>query len=108
MRQIDNMNTSKSKAGNQSSTLDAIRQDSQFCCDHLHNTLAESKACKSAENKRRRLRKPKIQTSPIFPPIPIRGLDWCAHFDNYEPGQPIGHGATEQEAIEDLKEQVEK
>ncbi len=48
---------------------------------------------------------PKIQTSPIFPPIPIRGLDWCAHFDNYEPGQPIGHGATEQEAIEDLKAQ---
>ncbi len=54
------------------------------------------------------MREPKIQTSPIFPPIPIRGLDWCAHFDNYEPGQPIGHGATEQEAIEDLKEQVEK
>ncbi len=53
-------------------------------------------------------REPKIQTSPIFPPIPIRGLDWCAHFDNYEPGQPIGHGATEQEAIEDLKAQVEK
>ncbi len=51
---------------------------------------------------------PKIQTSPIFPPIPIRGLDWCAHYDNYEPGQPIGHGATEQEAIEDLKAQVEK
>ncbi len=51
---------------------------------------------------------PKIQTSPIFPPIPIRGLDWCAHFDNYEPGQPIGHGATEQEAIEDLKAQVVK
>ncbi len=50
---------------------------------------------------------PKIQTSPIFPPIPIRGLDWCAHFDNYEPGQPIGHGATEQEAIEDLKSLIE-
>ncbi len=51
---------------------------------------------------------PKIQTSPIFPPIHIRSLDWCATFDNYEPGCPIGHGATEQEAIEDLKEQVEK
>ncbi len=50
---------------------------------------------------------PKIQTSPIFPAIPIRGLDWAAHFDNYEPGQPIGHGATEQEAIEDLKSIVE-
>ncbi len=52
-------------------------------------------------------REPKIQTSPIFPPIPIRGLDWAAHFDNYEPGQPIGHGATEQEAIEDLLSIVE-
>ncbi len=50
--------------------------------------------------------KPKIQTSPIFPPIGIRSLDWCATFDNYEPGQPIGHGATEREAIEDLKAQV--
>ncbi len=31
---------------NQSSTLDAIRQDSLFCSEHLHLTLAESKACK--------------------------------------------------------------
>ncbi len=51
---------------------------------------------------------PKIQTSYIYPPIPIRNFDWSATFDNYEPGQPIGHGATEQEAIEDLKAQVEK
>ena len=48
----------------------------------------------------------KIITHPIFPPIPIRGLDWCATFDNYEPRQPIGHGDTEKEAIEDLLSQV--
>ncbi len=52
--------------------------------------------------------KHKIQTRHIFPPIPIRNFDWSATFGNYEPGQPIGHGATEQEAIEDLKAQVEK
>jgi hypothetical protein len=49
----------------------------------------------------------KIITSFIYPPIPIRQFDWCAHYDNYEPGCPMGHGATEQEAIEDLKSQDE-
>jgi hypothetical protein len=44
----------------------------------------------------------KTLTHPVFPPIPIRGLDWCATFDNYEPGQPIGHGDTEKQAIADL------
>ncbi len=44
-----------------------------------------------------------IKTSPIFPPINIRGLNWCATFDGYEPGCPIGHGETEQEAIDDLR-----
>ena len=49
----------------------------------------------------------KINTSPIFPPINVRGLDWAATFEGYEPGCPIGHGATEQEAIADLIEQTE-
>lgn len=53
------------------------------------------------------MNKIKIVTSPVFPPIHIRGLDWCAHYDTYEPGCPIGHGATEQEAINDLLEQTE-
>lgn len=47
----------------------------------------------------------KIRTENIFPPIPIRAFDWCATFENYEPGCPIGYGATEQEAIDDLLEQ---
>lgn len=43
-----------------------------------------------------------IHTRYINPPIPIRTCDWEATFDDYEPGQPIGHGATELEAITDL------
>ncbi len=87
--------------------------------DHFHDIMKMvfPSLLQSAENERRLQLtytppecegQQKIQTSPIFPPIHIRSLDWCATFDNYEPGQPIGHGATEQEAIEDLKAQVEK
>jgi len=50
----------------------------------------------------------KIRTECIFPPIPIRAFDWCATFDNYEPGCPIGYGRTEQEAITDLLEITEE
>lgn len=48
-----------------------------------------------------------IKTEHVYPPIPIRTSDWCAYDgDNYEPGMPIGWGATEQEAIADFKEQL--
>ena len=49
-----------------------------------------------------------IKTSCICPPIPIRSFDWQAiDDDTYDgPGCPIGHGATEQEAIADLLEQI--
>ena len=41
------------------------------------------------------------------PPIPIRQFDWSAiDDDTYEPGCPIGWGATEQEAINDLLEKL--
>jgi hypothetical protein len=43
----------------------------------------------------------------IYPPIPIRQFDYQATFDGYEPGCPIGHGATEQEAIDALHEAAE-
>lgn len=49
----------------------------------------------------------KIITNHIYPPIPIRQFDWSAVDDNYEPGCPIGYGATEQEAIDDLKQIIE-
>ncbi len=44
----------------------------------------------------------RITTSNIFPPIPTRKFDWCATFEDYEPGGPQGFGPTEQDAIDDL------
>lgn len=44
----------------------------------------------------------KIVTKYDPPPIPFRDCDWSAVYDDYDLGSPIGHGATEQEAIDDL------
>lgn len=41
-------------------------------------------------------------------PIPDRQFDYVATFNDYEPGQLVGYGATEQEAIDDLEAQVEE
>ena len=49
--------------------------------------------------------KPPIITEYIHPPIPIRQFDWSAIRNGYEPGNIIGRGATEKEAINDLLEQ---
>jgi hypothetical protein len=49
-----------------------------------------------------------IRTSHIYPPIPLRSFDWQACLDGYEPGDPLGHGATEKEAIKDLQAQIEE
>ena len=62
-----------------------------------------------------------LVTSFDYPPIPIRSMDWSAIDDNTydasyegedETGSiwkcsPSGHGRTEQEAIEDLFDQLE-
>lgn len=59
----------------------------------------------------------KIVTSFDYPPIPIRNMDWsaidadtydcdCAQ-DGFFTNCPIGHGATEEEAIADLLQQIE-
>lgn len=59
----------------------------------------------------------KIHTSFDYPPIPIRNLDWSAVTDNYDcdcdqdgyfSTSPAGHGRTEQEAIQDLLDQLEE
>lgn len=47
-----------------------------------------------------------IKTSFVYPPIPVRDFDWEAYIDSYEPGDALGHGATEEEAIADLLEKV--
>lgn len=46
--------------------------------------------------------KPKIVTSFVYPPIPIRTSDWCAYRDGLEEAGNYGWGRTEQEAIADL------
>lgn len=48
-----------------------------------------------------------IETSYDPKPIPTTRFDWSAITVDYEPGDPVGHGATEAEAIADLKEQME-
>ena len=47
-----------------------------------------------------------IVTTFDLKPIPIRRFDWAAAFESYEPGDPIGRGETEEQAINDLKEQA--
>lgn len=53
---------------------------------------------------------PRILTAYDPKPIPLRYFDWSAVDDSTyggEPGEPIGYGATEQEAIADLLEQLD-
>jgi hypothetical protein len=55
----------------------------------------------------------KIRTEFVYPPIPIRAFDWSAVDDDTYDGAedshcPIGYGATEEEAVEDLKRQIEE
>lgn len=52
-----------------------------------------------------------IRTSFDYPPIPVRQFDWSAIDDDTYDGAddsscPIGHGATEQDAIDDLMDQL--
>jgi len=49
----------------------------------------------------------KIVTSFVYPPIPLRTCDWVAYYDGEEEGFR-GWGETEQEAVEDLKENTEE
>lgn len=45
-----------------------------------------------------------IATEQINPPIPTRQYDWEAIRKPYDEGDLIGYGATQEEAIKDLKE----
>lgn len=59
----------------------------------------------------------KIKTAFEYPPIPVRDMDWSAvddstfdcdcDQDGFFTTCPVGHGATEQEAIADLLAQIE-
>ncbi len=50
----------------------------------------------------------KIITSHDYPPIPDRRFDWSAIREDYDEGDLIGHGRTEQEAIDDLTQQEDE
>ena len=59
----------------------------------------------------------RIRTEFEYPPIPMRNMDWSAidedtydvdcDQDGFFSTSPVGRGATEQEAIADLLEQME-
>lgn len=49
----------------------------------------------------------KIITNYECMPIPIRDYDWSALREDWDLGEPIGVGKTEEEAITDLLEEEE-
>jgi len=49
-----------------------------------------------------------IQTQFVNPPISERKFDWSAVEQGYEPGDPIGYGETEQQAIDNLRSHHEQ
>ena len=49
-------------------------------------------------------RRPRVVTSFVYPPIPVRKFDWCAYRDGAEESGNYGWGHTEAEAIADLQE----
>lgn len=48
-----------------------------------------------------------VKTSHVYPPIPIRTMDWSAWFDGREEGC-VAHGRTEEDAVNNLLELVEE
>jgi hypothetical protein len=44
----------------------------------------------------------RVITEFIHPPIPDRSHDWRATRDGYEPGDKMGYGRTERQAVADL------
>ena len=49
-----------------------------------------------------------IRTSYYQPPMPLRDCDWSAVLRGYDGGDPMGYGRTEQEAIDDLLDQLDE
>lgn len=50
----------------------------------------------------------KIVTDHQYPPIPYRNMDWVAFEDGKEEDGIYGYGKTEQEAIDDLLDNLEQ
>lgn len=58
------------------------------------------------------LRRGKVVCSFVFPPIPSRAFDYCAHFDDDEPDDDgnmlSGFGKTVADALNDLADKLEQ
>ena len=48
-----------------------------------------------------------VKTSFVYPPIPIRYMDWQAWLDGCEENGPYGTGSTEEAAVADLMEVIQ-
>jgi hypothetical protein len=48
-----------------------------------------------------------IRVDLVYPPIPDRRFDWCAHWADYDEGDPLGYGPTAQAAIDDLRNVID-
>jgi hypothetical protein len=46
----------------------------------------------------------KVVTTHVYPPIPLRGCDWCAFYEGEEEAGNYGWGETEELAIADFLE----
>lgn len=54
-------------------------------------------------------RSPKLPPIRVYydpKPVPDEAHDWVAYFDGFEPGEPIGYGATRDDAIAALLREV--
>ena len=60
--------------------------------------------CGNFEGEKRMTIERRMHVEYINPPIPIPNFDWEATFIGYDNGDPIGYGATRQEAIDNLLE----
>ena len=50
----------------------------------------------------------KVITDHIYPPIPVRHMDWCAWFEGEEEAGGYGYGPTEADAIADLLDNADE
>ena len=46
-----------------------------------------------------------VKTRFVYPPVPSRAFDWSAKYEDDDERGPVGWGATEQAAIDDLRAQ---
>ncbi len=90
-----------------------LRELSQLIQDTVESFFSARSArdTQLISSKRRATTQPEGALEPVYTaydpkPIPMRDHDWCAYYDSYEPGAPLGWGASEQLAVNDLLEQT--